>query len=322
MFGIGALLANSIFHLIPEAFEVHSHSESGEEDEESKSYLGKGAVILLGIGVFFMLEQVVHHLAPHSHLGAAGDHHAAHGAHKHDHHHHTTLVQIQGASSSTTSSSGDDDSSASASSSSAEDDGGNQISDSSMASSIESGRPQHQLRSVFDEKTKAFGSGDVPIEHQAPVAMVLFAGGLHNFTDGLIIGTTFHISLAAGFAATLAVIFHEIPQEISDFVVLINFGYTIKKALLFNFLSGVPAILGAVIGAGIGAAAKESTPWLAAISAGGFIYIALAVLAPELVEGTRSKGVVYRTALLVVLVISIVLQWVIAAYSENINFSC
>lgn len=120
-------------------------------------------------------------------------------------------------------------------------------------------------------------------KHIHPVGkLILLTDGLHNLIDGIIIGASFLISIPIGFATTLAVILHEIPQEIGDFAVLINSGFSKKKALMLNFLSALAAILGAGIVLLFGKIAENSVLWILPIAAGGFIYIAIADLIPEL----------------------------------------
>lgn len=112
--------------------------------------------------------------------------------------------------------------------------------------------------------------------------LTLVSDGVHNFLDGIIIGTSFMISIPVGIATTLAVILHEIPQEIGDFAVLLHAGYTKVQALWLNFLSAFAAILGAVFFFVLGGVAEASSIYFTPIAAGGFIYIAVADLIPEL----------------------------------------
>ena len=112
--------------------------------------------------------------------------------------------------------------------------------------------------------------------------LVLFSDGIHNFMDGMIIGASFMVSIPVGLATTLAVVLHEIPQEIGDFAVLLHSGYTKKRALWLNFLSALTAIAGAVVLFGLGEVAQASASWFLPIASGGFIYIAVADLIPEL----------------------------------------
>jgi len=121
------------------------------------------------------------------------------------------------------------------------------------------------------------------------VALNLIGDGVHNFIDGLIIGATYLVSIPLGITTTIAVILHEIPQEIGDFGVLVHGGLSIKNALIFNFLSAVTSILGAVISLTIGPHVQGYTTALVPITAGGFIYIAGSDLIPELHEGCEVK---------------------------------
>lgn len=112
--------------------------------------------------------------------------------------------------------------------------------------------------------------------------IILFSDGVHNFIDGMIVGLAYTVSIEVGVATTIAVILHEIPQEIGDFGVLLHAGYTKARALWFNFLSGLFAVLGAATALVLGATLEPITAWLVPLTAGGFIYIALSDLIPEL----------------------------------------
>jgi len=118
--------------------------------------------------------------------------------------------------------------------------------------------------------------------HPHPIAfMNLIGDGLHNFTDGIVIAASFLISFPLGATTTIAVILHEIPQEIGDFGVLVHGGFSRSKALLFNFLSGLLAILGA-FSVLVFSSKLSLIPFLIPFTAGGFIYIAGSDLIPEL----------------------------------------
>ena len=126
--------------------------------------------------------------------------------------------------------------------------------------------------------------------------LVLVSDGVHNFLDGLIIAASFMVSMPVGIATTLAVILHEIPQEVGDFAVLIHAGYTKKRALWLNFLSALFAILGAIIFFILGELAGQISMYFLPIAAGGFIYIAVADLMPEL---HKTKNIKHSIAQLV-----------------------
>ncbi len=116
--------------------------------------------------------------------------------------------------------------------------------------------------------------------------MNLVGDGLHNLIDGMIIAGSFLVDVRLGVITTIAVISHEIPQEIGDFGVLIHAGYKAKKALLFNFFSGLFSILGALIVVLIGVYSENFINFIIPITAGGFIYIASSDLIPELKKDT------------------------------------
>src|SRR3989344_800849 len=120
-------------------------------------------------------------------------------------------------------------------------------------------------------------------EHHHPFAITNLIGDIvHNFLDGIIIGASYLVSIPAGMATTVAVILHEIPQEIGDFAVLLHGGFTKNKALLMNFLTALSAVLGVVIVLIASNYIGSLTKYLVPIAAGGFIYIAGADLIPEL----------------------------------------
>ncbi len=124
---------------------------------------------------------------------------------------------------------------------------------------------------------------DTSEHHVHPVGkLVLFSDGVHNFIDGVIIGISFLVSIPVGIATTIAVILHEIPQEIGDFAVLLHAGYTRKRALLLNFISALSAVLGTLFAFALGEMGETFTSWILPIAAGGFIYIASSDLIPEL----------------------------------------
>ncbi|MDD2703212.1 MAG: ZIP family metal transporter [Candidatus Omnitrophica bacterium] len=110
----------------------------------------------------------------------------------------------------------------------------------------------------------------------------LIGDGAHNFIDGLIIGSSFTVNIHFGIAASFAIIMHEIPQEIGDFGVLIYGGLNRNKALFYNFLSALTAVLGTVVGYALANVSVVFLKLLMPAAAGGFIYIACCDLIPEL----------------------------------------
>lgn len=112
--------------------------------------------------------------------------------------------------------------------------------------------------------------------------MNIIGDGFHNFLDGLVIAAAYFINIPLGIVTTLAVILHEIPQEIGDFGVLIYAGYSKKKALFFNFISALTAILGAIVGILFAGSSEAFSLIVIPLAAGGFLYIAGSDLIPEL----------------------------------------
>ena len=104
----------------------------------------------------------------------------------------------------------------------------------------------------------------------------------HNFIDGLVIMAGFSVNLPLGIAVALSIIFHEIPQEISDFGVLIYAGFSRRKALLYNLISAGLALLGVIGGYLLLKNIDHLNNFLLPFTAGGFIYIAASDLVPEL----------------------------------------
>ncbi len=136
----------------------------------------------------------------------------------------------------------------------------------------------------------------------------LIADSLHNFIDGVLIAAAFLIDISTGIVATIAVLAHELPQEFGDFAVLMKAGFTRKKALLFNLLSALSAVLGAVIVLIFPHLRTELSGYILPFAAGGFLYIALADLLPELQKKNSIKGSVFQ---FLFIVFGVGLMWVL-----------
>ena len=119
--------------------------------------------------------------------------------------------------------------------------------------------------------------------------LILTSDGLHNLIDGVIIGASYLISIEVGIATTIAIVLHEIPQEISDFGLLLHSGFSKARALLVNFLSALSAFIGVGIALLIGNNNETFIPVALALAAGSFIYIAGSDLVPELHKTNNIK---------------------------------
>jgi len=137
-------------------------------------------------------------------------------------------------------------------------------------------------------------------EHNKPLAAInLIGDAFHNFLDGILIAGSYLVNTTLGIATTIAVLFHEIPQEIGDYAILIHAGYSKGRALLFNFLSALTAFLGAILTIFIGTRIENFTSIIIPLTIGAFLYIAGSDLIPELHKETRlSKGILYLFGLI------------------------
>ncbi len=117
--------------------------------------------------------------------------------------------------------------------------------------------------------------------------MILFGDAIHNLIDGMIIAGSYIVDLNLGIVTTIAVLFHELPQEIGDFGILISSGYKRVKALFLNFISALFAFLGCTISLIVSNSVEGYLAFLIPFTAGGFIYIATADLIPELQKEKR-----------------------------------
>lgn len=118
--------------------------------------------------------------------------------------------------------------------------------------------------------------------HSAAPYLILFGDAFHNFMDGVVITAGFLISIPFGIATSLAVVAHEVPQEIGDFAILLHGGMGKWKAFTYNFLSATATIPGALIAYGFSYYVDKITPAILALAASSFLYIAIADLIPEI----------------------------------------
>lgn len=125
-------------------------------------------------------------------------------------------------------------------------------------------------------------------DHVRPLGyLILISDGFHNFIDGVIIGASYFVSIEVGIATTIAVILHEIPQEIGDFGILLHSGFSKMKALFLNFASALFAIVGVIFVLSLQDAVESVSSAIIPLAAGGFLYIAGSDLVPELHKTTK-----------------------------------
>ena len=140
--------------------------------------------------------------------------------------------------------------------------------------------------------------------------LALIGDSIHNFIDGVAIAIAYVVDVNLGIMTTIAVVAHEIPQELGDFGVLVFGGYTVRKALLFNFLTAMTAIFGALLGYFF--VAEKYLPYIIAFAGGNFTYIATSDLIPELHKETDlgksfASFIVFVSGLILVYLLGVLL---------------
>jgi len=134
--------------------------------------------------------------------------------------------------------------------------------------------------------------------NSAPGVLILLGDGLHNLVDGVLIASAFLTDFHLGVVTSLAVAAHEIPQEVGDFAVLLHSGFSRSKALLFNIISSLATIVGAVVAYYSFEGAQYLLPYILAIAASSFIYVAVADLIPGLHKRTHFSATVQQLSLI------------------------
>jgi zinc and cadmium transporter len=125
---------------------------------------------------------------------------------------------------------------------------------------------------------------------------VLVGDSIHNFCDGIIIAAAFLASPELGVTTALAIILHEIPQEVGDTIVLINAGFSRRKALLYNAASGLTAVVGGVLGYFVVGSWQGMFPYLLVVASSSFIYVAVADLIPQMQRQLPWRDIVSQVA--------------------------
>ena len=140
------------------------------------------------------------------------------------------------------------------------------------------------------EKEKPGWCSWTPLAQVGRIAwVVVIADGFHNITDGLALGASFSRSKSLGLSTSLAVCFHEIPQEVADFAILLSSGMSPLQAVIMNGLSGSTSIVAGIIACIIGDSSTNAEPWMLAVTLGSFVYLALGVVLPEVLEAQKGQ---------------------------------
>lgn len=134
--------------------------------------------------------------------------------------------------------------------------------------------------------------------HQPAGTLIVIGDGIHNFVDGVLIAAAFLVDVQLGIVTSLAVAAHEIPQEVGDFAILLQSGYSKAKALFYNLLSSLGTVAGGILAYfGLGRV-HDALPYFLALAAASFIYVAVADLIPTLHKKTHPEAVVQQMGLI------------------------
>lgn len=125
---------------------------------------------------------------------------------------------------------------------------------------------------------------------------VLVGDTVHNFSDGVIVAAAFLVNPKLGWVTAMAILAHEIPQEAGDYIVLLNAGFSRRKALLFNAISGLAAVAGGVLGYYLAGPWQAALPYLLVVGSSSFIYVAVADLLPQLQQRLSMRQTLVQVA--------------------------
>lgn len=153
-------------------------------------------------------------------------------------------------------------------------------------------------RHCHEEVCEAHGSHGHGNDHGRSGLMITVGDTFHNFVDGIIIAGAFLVDFRLGVVTALAIIAHEIPQEIGDFLILLHSGYTRTQALLLNFLTGVATVVGALLGYFALKTLEGWTPALLGLAGASMLYVALSDLIPGLHKRAELRSTLQQLALI------------------------
>jgi len=169
-------------------------------------------------------------------------------------------------------------------------------------------------RHCHTEECEAHDLHANPHDHGRSGMLILVGDSFHNFVDGILIAGAFMESTALGIITATAVISHEIPQEVGDFVILLHSGYSKAKAFALNLLSSLAMVAGAILAYFVLQPLREWTGVLLAIAASGMIYVAMSDLIPGLHKRPQLRATLEQVLLIALGIASI---WGVGALSHS-----
>ncbi|XP_021320918.1 IAA-alanine resistance protein 1 isoform X2 [Sorghum bicolor] len=290
----GAMLGDSFLHQLPHAFgggHSHSHDHEGHDHAHEHAHahsledLSVGLSILFGIVLFFIVEKIVRYVEDNSQNGT---HSMGHGHHHHNHKRHDSSDKAKLNHQKSDTDGKDIDHTEEEP---LVDGATGKISDGHeskatirkrSSSKATDGESASSESDPAPEKASSNEGSSISNSNLVFGYLNLFSDGVHNFTDGMALGSAFLLhGSVGGWSRTLFLLAHELPQEVGDFGILVRSGFTVSKALFFNFLSALVALAGTALALSLGKDPGHSS-LIEGFTAGGFIYIAVAGVLPQM----------------------------------------
>ncbi|XP_016896402.1 zinc transporter ZIP4 [Cynoglossus semilaevis] len=290
---VGSLTGDALLHLLPMflGLHVHSDNEGGHHDhtqsphthqEEIPDYIYKMLVVMAGIYYFYLMETIFS-LVTYKENRHHHQHHHAEEAEPHHCDHGLVLEMYQQE---------------------------RKQKDKSPSKADLVGFDDEKPHKEPKERTK---------EQRLLPYMITIGDGIHNFADGLALGAAFSLSWKSGLATSLAVLCHELPHELGDFAILLHSGVSVRRALLLNISSAMTSFVGLYIALSV-ASDLATTQWIAAITAGLFLYVGLADMLPTMVHVSNKRP----WLVFVLQSLGLLTGWgillLLSLYEERINF--
>ncbi|XP_047341641.1 IAA-alanine resistance protein 1 [Impatiens glandulifera] len=309
VFGAGAMLGDAFLHQLPHAFggehsHSHTHDDSnGHSHSHSMKDLSVGLSVLSGIVVFLIVEKIVRYVQENS----ANTNQWSHGHHHHHHHKSSKMKDDKDGEGKDQKSPVRERITPCQGEAIVEEqsdvclNSDNQINSEPNLRKRTTRTSSKEENNNSDKSNESTPSTEHLIEKESAGAnsnlvfgyLNLFSDGVHNFTDGIALGSAFLLyGSVGGWSRTLFLLAHELPQEIGDFGILVRSGFSVGKALFFNFLSALAALAGTALALVMGQDPGQSS-LIEGFTAGGFIYIAVAGVLAEMNSGsTTLRGTV------------------------------
>lgn len=155
-------------------------------------------------------------------------------------------------------------------------------------------------RHCHTEHCAAHGTSEQTAPNPAAAGSLILVGdSIHNFVDGMLIAGAFIADTRLGFATGIAIIAHEIPQEVGDYIILVHSGYSRMKAFLYNSVSSLAAVAGGLAAWFFLSLAEVLEPYLLTLAAASFLYVAVADLIPDLHQRAELGATLQQVLLIV-----------------------